>query len=361
MRKPLTGAGPRIAAAVIGLALAGLGIRGILKRGTVPPPRATSTARSVPEAEELRRKLELADREALEGGGVAPQDRFGALVRMAQRQEPVAREKALQWVNDPDALVRQGVANALGQYDDGISLKNLITLTGDKDRSVRLQAIRALGHRPSVERVQRLEELAGAPAHSVQLDPELELLRQQSLFKAATGPRAEEIRQKALQALLRSGDRGAEAAASLAPRAPGVLEFLRKRATRSTEPGDAVGAANAIRHLTVVGDPWLSENLSALWKRQDTEVRRAVLQSLPSICPGGRWKLIREGLLVAKEAAVQSAALEALSAFPGEEARALLLEAGKSPELAPAARERLPAAKASVESASGRDPCVKTR
>lgn len=337
---------PRIAIIVSGLTLAGAGYYGMIKRMSAPPPAPNPRiAKSMAEVQEIRNQLAERDAEVLRSGRGTDQQKFEALVRGGQRQDLDARAKALAWKSDSSSLIREGAANALGEYDDELSLGALDTLIQDQVRSVRVQALRSLGKRPGKERFERIEKvLAGAAAS----DPEWKARAWEAYYKTAQDPAT---RSKALEGLLGLSTKfptALDLASSLEPRSQLVVKALRARALEAADP---VVAGNALRQLAVQGDAWTSENWEKFWKRNNSGVKSAALQSIPMICPRSWLKVVESALLSESDPAVRSAAIETLGAMPGSESASLARKALDSSRLDAQSKERLRGLLPQIESA----------
>ena len=368
----------RVLIAVIGLTLVAVGFIGILRRTASPPAMtARPPVSNVEQFQKVRREIQSRDREVLASQkpeGISPEERFGALVRLSKEQDLRARERALEWFKDSDPLVREGVASALGQYDDELSFSKLEVLLEDPNPRVRNQALQALGARPGEGRVAVLRRVVSALKKGPGAGSSEALLRAYEALFGASGGRAleapgfrgtPEARDEALAGLLRLAQEAPSKPfrlsvltrlSALAPRDARVLDLLHSFVSEEIRVGG--DPANAIRQLAVLGDPWLSRNLPELWKKASPAVRGALLMTFPIICPENRWKYLREVLLQGQVSAeLASSALEALAAMRSESSDEILtLVSRASTENVPAS-VRGRATQILSSPASVADPC----
>lgn len=244
-----------------------------------------------------------ADRANLNRKGALDGEVYGALVRLAQRQDPAAREAALARKEDPSPLIRSGVAQALGYFDDEEAFATVRGLLSDPQVSVRLQAIQGLTHRPGERRKAAArdllaranvtsEERVAVAAAVLALQPSADERDQAigALVHLTAEPVAKQDPRVALSAAI--------AMVSSAPTDARVEDALRGFLKNGTVPGvhDV-----AIRHLASARDPWLRANYRKLEAEPSPGVRLALIQSLHIACPEDRWQTL-DWLLAQKSA-----------------------------------------------------------
>src|SRR5688500_4886423 len=115
-REPRSHSALRILLILVGFAALIAGYRHMAKRGADIPPM-----NEVERVADITRK----DKETLLNKNARDTEVFGALVRLGQREEPLARQEAVRRADSPSKMVREGVANALGGFDDVESLDTL--------------------------------------------------------------------------------------------------------------------------------------------------------------------------------------------------------------------------------------------
>lgn len=239
--------------------------------------------------EEAQLKL---DREHLTSLAATPHQKYGAMIRLAQRHEDAARAEALRQVTSPNALLRGGAAQALGYFDDAPSLEALKNLLNDKEKSVRLFAIQGLGHSTESLREQELLAVLENP----NLDLEMQVEVDASLLNASKGQNQEAITRLLETARAGDGPANTEAAqrlVTLVPDDPRVLDMIRRKISAAkNERITALGT----RYLSSRTDPWIRDVLKILSTHPSPSVRAAVIQSLHRVCPADRWAILDEFL-----------------------------------------------------------------
>lgn len=367
----------RVALFVIGLTLVGVGAWGIWKRGRPQPAPPASLVSNAAEYQQVQKTLQNRDNEIMESKSpqdFAPEDRFAALVRLGKAKDLRARDRALRWVDDKDPQIREGVANALGNFDDELSFMRLEKLLDDAQLRVRLQALKALGALPGEGRIAVLRKLIPklASEENQSFGPAGWAIAYQSLFGAAGGrmpglANFAETREEALQGLIKVARKAKrlearnEAFATLAssaPRDPRVIELLH---THVTESKDAVSVANSIRQLAVIGDPWLTKNLTTLWERGSIIVRGSLLQVLPILCPDSRWTLLGEATQAGTGGDFLAiTALDVIASMRGTRADEILTRIAKAPAGRVSNAVRARAAEIAASPPSVVDPCTRS-
>jgi len=260
------------------------------------------------------------DRKILKSRNASDADVNSALIRLGSENELFARSESLKRIRSESKLVRAGVGNALGFFDDEEARSAVKLLLGDREVSVRIQAISGLGHRNSLVR----ERLIAEVLKRVGLTEEE---RQAAFSVLARIAQSKESREYAVRELLTatlkaSTPRARVATAiqvlTVAPRDPRVLEMLEEILKAGNTPDLE---SSAIRHLAVAKNPWLKGNLTQLSRSQNPQTRLAVVQSLHILCPPDRFNILQRAFEKDTDINVRSAALAEqnlmLSSGPG--------------------------------------------
>lgn len=263
-------------------------------------------------------KAHLSDRNS------KPGEVFAALVRLAQQNDPVGLQEALSRQSSEVKVIREGVAAALGYYEDKDSLESLAQLLKDPERSVRIQAIYSLSRKQTPSREKLLNEVLNRK--DLESDEKiasyasvLQFSRSNETKSAVIGKMADEIQKskdvnQKLQGILILTQSGV--------RDPKINELLRViLMDKSAQPLVPL----AIRSLSVRQDPWLAKekNLLPFTKNKEAPVRSAILQSIHQLCPEKRWEILDNMFNAETEPRVIRAAIEALRVMPGIEAETL--------------------------------------
>lgn len=340
----------RILLVLFGLAALFAGYRHLALRATPGPQTEMDKVADIARAD----KATLLNRDAREP------EIFGALVRLGQREEPLARQEAVKRAESSSKMIREGVANALGFFDDAESFEKLRKLVADPEKEVRIQALVALGRRPSDARRALLREIAARPG----LSAEEKVAANSSLAKL--GGKGGET-SSSVAALMRialtdhddaAATRAASEAVSLAPRDPKVLEMLRSMLENEKREGIR---SLGVRHLAVSRDPWMLKNYRRYLDNAEPGLRMAVVQSLHFLCPDDRWSTLDKVISGDRDKGVVMAALQEPRFMPGNEAKALLQRLIAGGKLA---REELTSAQstlAELEKSTAVDPCLNYR
>jgi hypothetical protein len=295
--------------------------------------------RAVTEKERFEKILKE-DRKALSGKSSSDASIYSALVRLAGEGDSFARSEALERAQSQSSLVRAGVANALGFFDDEKALANIKILLNDPEPSVRIKAIVGLGHKKSLVR----EELVS------------EVLKRENLTDDERGTalstlvqisQTTESKQKALKELVVSVHKqatpkaraaAATQALAAAPRDPRVLEML----VEILKAGDIPDLeSSGIRHLAAVGNPWLKENIFNLSMSQNAQTRLAVVQSLHEVCPVSRFEILEKVFEKDADINVRSAAFDELGYLRGDMSLHFLKKITESKKMRPEVLARL--------------------
>jgi hypothetical protein len=247
----------------------------------------------------------------------------GALLRLSQRGDQLGRTEAIKRAKSESAMIRQGVANALGYFEDDESFTTLKSLLGDKEQPVRVHAIYGLGHKRNKNREDLLQELL----KKKDLAGEERIAVISSLLRVVNSP---ELRNEAVGTLLSLAkdtknptlsDHAVRMAVSMAPRDQRVTEML--RGMLNDKPSLSV-EATAVRHLATTKDPWVRKHLRQFAESKSPQTRLAVVQSLHVACPDDRWSLLEKIVQSESDRSVLSAALRAPGYMPGDAAKSFM-------------------------------------
>lgn len=339
------------------LLLTGLGILAVgalVRFGfRVHPAADTHDERASVSAERDRETLRQGEAKAGEG------ETYGALVRLGRRTDPDARAVALKYAHDRSPVVRSGAANALGNFDDAESLRELRGLLADSERIVRVQAIHGLSHVMSAERRSLIAVAAAAKESSsderVAAYSELLALAQ---TPAERGPALEKLVALATDRSTPEAVAGNAAIQALnhAPRDPQVVALARTLLESGRSP---MVAPMAIRTLASASDAESARLFGRLAQSADLNIRIALAQAMGFGCRSDRYEILALLLGHDENPAVAAVTIQMLQRVPSGAARKILAKAlegdGLSGELANQARAAIKA----MESPDVRDPCAK--
>lgn len=279
----------------------------------------------VPRNQVMTEEMQLQlDREALKNSNSTPNQIYGAMIRLAQKNEDVARNEALKRSSDTNPFLRGGAAQTLGHFDDADSKEALKKLLIDNEKSVRLFAIQGLGTKPDSLHEQELQQLL----KSSELDPMMEVEIYTSLLKSG----GDSAKQQALTNLLRiarAGDDEANTEASqrlitYVPDNDQVLDLVRRKISAGkNERVTAVGT----RYLSARNDSWIRPILKSLSSHPSATVRSAVVQSIHRVCPADRWAILESMLAKEADSSVLKLILEEPMYLMGEKAKAFASKA----------------------------------
>jgi HEAT repeat protein len=302
---------------------------------------------------ELRKKdlATLSSSTSLEG------DVYAALVRLAQTHDPIARQEAVKRNKNESILIRKGVAQALGSFDDEESVEILVRMMNDSNSSVREAAIEGLGKRTGGNRQKILQEMLKKTRSRVE-----KFLILSSLVNLAPSQDAKEFIIKQIVDMI-----GTESNESLAtrasftvmglnPRSPNVIGLV-VRVLKANRPLQLV--PQAIRHLGAIGHPWLKENLDKLMTYPEPSTRQAAIQVLHFVCPSNRWSILEQVMSSERDRSVADAALRETVMMPGPEARAFLERQIASDKIIANEKQLAETLLAQVRSTTAVDPCLK--
>jgi hypothetical protein len=274
--------------------------------------------------EEQARRQNEADQKVLSTPGASVPQVFAALLRLGQRQDPIARQSAMQRLNDKNDTVREAVAASLGYFDDSESETALSKLVKDPVPKVRIRAITALGMRRLPVREKKLEAIVAEPG----LSPSEYIAAAMSLLKisneGSTRERAiarmVEMAQSSKTPPAVAGN-AAMSIISVAPNDPKVRALLRDFAAHPKNPDLA---ALSIRQLALMGDSEAKSLLPKLIDNANAHVRSAAVLSIPMLCPADRWTLVENILRSDRDRTVVDSGFQILRLMSPAEGRALL-------------------------------------
>lgn len=293
-------------AVCVGVAMVVAGVRGLRSQREKPEP-LPSPRNNQEMIEFARIERERQDQRILEEHRSQPEaEVYAALVRLGKAQDPQARTLALKLASSDRALLRAGAATALGNFEDPVIRGKLQSLVEDSDERVRDQAILALGAQAGAERLSFLEGLLSKNGFPVAG----RVAASAAIYRIADGA----VRERALSELIKIARQGAGGvpengvelkalhhASALAARDSRVLELLRQMILKGKNPALS---ANAIRHLSVVGDAWLGKNLVKLIQERNaakksdeneiSDVGSALMAAFRFVCVPDRARRLEE-------------------------------------------------------------------
>jgi HEAT repeat protein len=310
---------------------------------------------ALPPGQVMTEEMQLAqDREALGNSSATPNQTYGAMIRLAQKNEDIARDAALKHAKDENAFLRGGAAQALGYFDDEQSKDALKALLNDKENSVRLFAIQGLGSKTDNMREQELRALLSSGSVSPMMEVEI----YSSLYKAGS----EQTKEEALSNLLRiaaasedeANTEAAQRLITLAPENNRVLDLIRRKISAAkNERLTAVGT----RYLSSRNDPWIRPILKTLSTHPSTIVRSAVVQSIHRVCPADRWDILANMMSREDDLNVQKLILEEPIYLMGPKAKSFLEKATASNDLKPDVKKVGEDSMKKVEGGPDQDMC----
>ena len=257
----------------------------------------------------------LSDRDSLKKKDVSDYELVGALIRLAVHHDPGVREELTQRVQSPSKIIRSGVADAIGYYDDAAALKSLETLLTDPEENVRLGAVGGLSHVRNVAR----EKLIIQHLNGKHADTAERIEGYSALISASSSA---EVRTGALKHLFEIAESRKPLSATAAVKMMGLAasDTLTLHMARSAvESGaDPQIEADAIRHFAGFDAGWIRPRLDGLKKNPHANVRMAVVQSMHGACPTDRWLILKTMVDVEKDPGVLDALVREAESMPGQ-------------------------------------------
>ena len=300
------------------------------------------------------------DRKNLSDPKATDAEIFGALVRLAQKNEVIAKTEALQRKGNASATVREGCAAALGYFEEPATVSTLIDFLKDKEPKVRVRAIEALSSHWSEVRQAALEGFLKTGALPV---PE-KIALYTGLAKMSPNSRSRAEAMENLLKIARGGqdisgpyaDLATSYLLSLSPTDEAVLDLLRDIVKKGVRTQNI---PIAVRHLSAAGDSWIRGNLGLLAKNPNDQVRLAAIQSLHLGCPNDRWDILRAVLSTERDLGVLRAAIAELTIMPGDTAKNLAIEMPEHRKFDSDESIALRRAVAELTGNKGVDPCLR--
>ena len=325
------------------------GVRSFLHRQSPLAP-SSNTGGNTPE------QTMLTDRESLRKKDVSDYELVGALIRLAVLHDPGIREELTQRVKSPSKIIRSGVADAIGYYEDAAALQSLETLLSDPEETVRLGAITGLAHHRSTGREKLIiQHLNGKH------DNPLEKIEAYSALLSATG--SAEVRAGALKhlyefATAKKAGVSRTAAVKMMGLAPVDAQTLHMARSAVESGADIQIECDAIRHFAGFDPGWIRARLESLKRSSHPEIRLAVVQSMHGACPKDRWIMLKSMVEVEKDPGVLDALVQEAQSMPGQGATDYLnwirtTYSGKNNSLLAAASMSL----ARLKNSKSQDPC----
>ena len=299
----------------------------------------------------------LSDRDSLKKKDVSDYELVGALIRLAVHHDPGVRDELNQRMKSPSKIIRSGVADATGYYDDDAAVKALEILLSDPEETVRLGAMTGLSHRRNTSREKLIiQHLNGKH------DEPLERIEAYSALLSASG--SAEVRSGALKhlyELVQAKKPGFSHTAAvkmmgLAPMDAQTLHMVRSAVESGT---DIQLESDAIRHLAGFDAAWIRSRVEGLRKSPHPEIRTAIVQSMHGICPKDRWLILKSMVETEKDPGVLDTLVQEAQSMPGQGATDYLnwirtTYSGKNNSLIAAASMSL----ARLKNTKSQDPCT---
>ena len=300
------------------------------------------------------------DKKNIENPKASESELYGAMIRLAQKSDPVAKKVALEKKSSASPLIREGCAVALGYFEEPTTISALMGLLGDKESKVRVRAIEALSSHWTQERQNALDGLLKSSDRSVQE----KIAIYASLAKISPKPEARANALAALLKIARGGpgivDYNANLAASelmtLAPKDQAVADMLRDIVKKGGRPEISIVA---LRHLAASGDVWMRTNIAQLSKSPDIQIRLAAIQSIHMSCPDDRWEILKSVLSFERESAVIQSAIVELMIMRGPQAKIIVNEISETRKFGSEDSFELKKAAAEIKNTGPNDPCLR--
>ena len=289
-----------------------------------------------------------------------PGEVFAALVRLAQQNDPEGLKESLARLNSDVKTIREGVAASLGYYEDKDVFAAIGRLLKDQERSVRVQAIYALGRRQTPERESTLQGLLNNP----ELASDEKIAVYSSFLQLTKTPEAkDQILGKISNEVLTTKDINLKLQGILIITQSGIRSQQINEMLKAVllEKDSQSLAPVVIRNLGLMKDPWFEKNLGTYLKSKEEQTRMAALQVLRFSCPANRFELLGDLLKNEMNLNIIKAAIQEIRAMPGPSAESLVkdliqtgLSKGKDTEIVMTSlKEALP----SLGNSAGVDPC----
>lgn len=279
-----------------------------------------------------------------------------ALVQLAYHQDPEVLKLALARAGNESAKIRAGAGEVLGFFETPESEAALTKLLADADPAVRLQTLRGLYHVKSPSRI----ALIRAQLKKADLSESERLKLKEVLFRSSDDPQDKKDSVEALVAYARSGKtpkhyQSGLMAASLSPKDPNVLKYIKDMMRMGQEPAFV---STAIYLFADARDAEVAGNLRRFLKDPQPSVRAAAASTVVKYCQKDRFQVLKEALTSERDPMIVRSITDALKMMPGKAATAATEAAMKSGSQSGESLKLIEAAWTTLKSdTQGRDPC----
>lgn len=229
-----------------------------------------------------------------------------ALIMLALQGDPVAQTEAIGNIESDSIIHREAAAESLGHFEDEESLNGLKSLLKDKNRTVRIRAIRALGTKPSKAR----EDVLVTLINKKNISEREKTHMWGAVLKTSERKDLRDLGMRHLTYLVKkakdpvSGVIASSYIIEHADKVPAAKKALRQVAQSGSHPSSV---SNAVRYLAGIKDPVLQKELPKLSIHKSPEVRLAVAETLHRSCPPNRKGFLKRFIASEKEKQVREA------------------------------------------------------
>lgn len=249
-------------------------------------------------------------REILTNDLANPGERSTALVKLAQAKDSLALEFAKKWLYSSSEIEREAAIQALPLFDDKEVIERLKENWVKLSEIEKIHLLKALVENPSQSRKTWLAELG------TDLSTPDGILARFLIQRSAAGliepmGRLPEVTQQRLLGLL----------VLRAPSDLGVIDWLIELADNS--PSESMRAF-AIRNIGMAKAKKYSPQLKKLAHSKVVDIRSAVLEVIPQLCPTDRWEIMNETARKESNQLVLRRLLDSLSYLKGKDANQIL-------------------------------------
>jgi hypothetical protein len=275
------------------------------------------------EKTQAERSAEEGDLKTILSSDSSPGQVYHALIRLSQRGNTKALERALELKDHDRPLLRRGASISFSYFDQDNAFMALQEMTNDSDPAVRSEALKAFSNLKSEGRKNYLL----AELETGERTPEEQNAILMALFRMTSDPKERDsligriqkvfenekspgVQQQILSTLM-----------TLQPRGEVTLSLLRKALDSSEDERLQV---LAIRHLGAIGDESVKRRFDQYMKNPSSRIQIAALGAIHRVCPAGRWAIVEKAITQDQNPSLRQTALRALQMMPGNEAKALV-------------------------------------
>ena len=282
---------------------------------------------------------------------------FGAMIRMAQENRPIARTAALGAASNENPFLRSASVRSLAYFDDDASWSAMKILCTDRDSTVRSACLASAFVKKTPERKTFFQSEFLTRAR----DDEEKL---QAMIVMAQMDHSERPSAEAIGEILRFASRrpaletrAVSELLRLAPHDPQVVVHLREYIKASSHAPSAIRSL-AVRHLAQIHDGNLADNFNGIISDADFAVRIAALQAMVVLCPANRWPMLERKIRDDPNESVRREALNVVGSMPSEDASVLLDRLSNAPKLTDSLREQIREIRGKASQNLRVDPCL---